>query len=507
MNIAQLMSKRKADKQLSRILETKLTKLSTIDVAGCGCEKKKIRYNFKGKKKLYCKSHQQDGMINVTQDICEAKECTIRALFNEQGLKKGKFCAKHKESTMIDVINKTCEYLGCKTHPIFNSEGQTKGKFCSDHKEANMINVKNKTCEYLGCDKQPTFNDKGETKGKFCADHKDANMIDVLSKTCEFEGCKNVPSFNVEGESNARFCSKHKDANMIDVKSKTCEFEGCKKGPSFNIEGESNARFCSNHKQTNMVNVKHKACEFKECKTRAGYGLPGTSKSRCVKHITDGMISDPKRKCSDLECKSSAHFGITIPLHCETHQEKDEENLCLRVCGNCNALEICNRDGLCFEYCINSELFKRSKHKKELIVKVLLENEIEQKMFSYDKTIDSACTKKRPDIVYDCGTHFVIIEIDENQHRYYDCEEKRILEITQACGMPCIFIRYNPDQFVDNRGIKSKISKSKREKTLVTWVKHSMKQIPSHETEFVRVLYLFYDGHDETNLGYEIVKI
>ena len=65
-----------------------------------------------------------------------------------------------------------------------------------------------------------------------------------------------------------------------------------------------------------------------------------------------------------------------------------------------------------------------------------------------DKIVDSKCNLKRPDIVIDCGTYFLVIEIDENQHTGYkkECEEPRMNMITQSLGMPTFWIRYNPDE-------------------------------------------------------------
>jgi hypothetical protein len=364
-----------------------------------------------------------------------------------------------------------------------------------------------------GCKKSLTrYNYKGENP-LYCEDHKESGMIVVKKKRklCEWTGCETRPVFNLKGEIKAKYCSEHKEINMVDVKHVTCESIGCTKRPNFNLEAETKGQYCLEHKEPNMVDVKNKICTFEECKTRAQFGVPGLQVSRCAKHLISGMIAQPKQRCSNLsvgKCKLFAQYGTILPIHCEEHKTEEEENLCRRTCVKCNSLEICNSDGLCFEYCINSEMFKRSKHKKELRVKCLLESEIKQTMHSYDKSIDTACTKKRPDIVYDCGTHFVIVEIDENQHRYYDCEKNRILEITQSAGLSCIFIRYNPDKFVDNTGSKTAvIANSEREKVLVTWVKHAMRAEPTSDAEFIRVVYLFYDGHDSSAIRLENVEI
>ena len=70
----------------------------------------------------------------------------------------------------------------------------------------------------------------------------------------------------------------------------------------------------------------------------------------------------------------------------------------------------------------------------------------------------------RPDILYDCDTHIVVVECDENQHRNYNweacannkslrhSEDKRMFAISQAYGLPAIFIRWNPDNFRVNWG-------------------------------------------------------
>ena len=73
-----------------------------------------------------------------------------------------------------------------------------------------------------------------------------------------------------------------------------------------------------------------------------------------------------------------------------------------------------------------------------------------------DKIIQDGCSKKRPDIQIDLGYQIIIIEIDENQHKTYDCscENKRLMEISQDYKhRPIIFIRFNPDDYIHN-GVK-----------------------------------------------------
>jgi hypothetical protein len=48
-----------------------------------------------------------------------------------------------------------------------------------------------------------------------------------------------------------------------------------------------------------------------------------------------------------------------------------------------------------------------------------------------------------------------VIELDENQHAHYSCENKRIMEIFQDFGnRPLYVLRINPDHYKDSSGKK-----------------------------------------------------
>jgi len=74
-----------------------------------------------------------------------------------------------------------------------------------------------------------------------------------------------------------------------------------------------------------------------------------------------------------------------------------------------------------------------------------------------DKKIEGGCSKRRPDLLLELGSHIVIVEVDENKHNTYDCscENKRLMEISQDIAhRPISFIRFNPDSYVDENGKK-----------------------------------------------------
>lgn len=60
-----------------------------------------------------------------------------------------------------------------------------------------------------------------------------------------------------------------------------------------------------------------------------------------------------------------------------------------------------------------------------------------------------------PDIRFDCDYYQLIVEVDEHKHRGvdYSCDERRMYDIIAKLGMPCIFIRYNPDSKQSDKNI------------------------------------------------------
>jgi hypothetical protein len=121
-------------------------------------------------------------------------------------------------------------------------------------------------------------------------------------------------------------------------------------------------------------------------------------------------------------------------------------------CPKCNLCPTCQlwqtRGKLC-EYCEPSSKHKKYVKSKEYAVVKFLKEKLPDYEFIHNKSVGAECTETHlfPDIRYDCGTYHLIVEIDEHQHRgaNYDCDKKRMHDIIAKLGLPCIFIRYNPD--------------------------------------------------------------
>jgi len=73
-----------------------------------------------------------------------------------------------------------------------------------------------------------------------------------------------------------------------------------------------------------------------------------------------------------------------------------------------------------------------------------------------DKKVQDGCSRRRPDLLLDMGSHIIIVEIDENKHTDYDCscENKRLMQISQDLQhRPIVFIRFNPDAYTNQDGV------------------------------------------------------
>jgi len=134
-----------------------------------------------------------------------------------------------------------------------------------------------------------------------------------------------------------------------------------------------------------------------------------------------------------------------------------------------------------------------------------------------DRKVYDGCSKRRPDILCDFGTHLIIVEVDENQHNQYEttCENRRMMELSQDVGhRPIVIIRFNPDDYKVNGEKKHscwvinkttglcQVGKTKEKEwlrkltQLKTLIEEQSKVVPQKTISEVR---LFYDSNDNEN--------
>ena len=460
----------------------------------------RANYNIKGEKSKFCVTHKTEDMIDVNNDSCKFKECTNRPSYNIKDSIKGEFCNKHKQINMINIYKKKCYFKGCTKVPHFNIKGMTKGKYCVKHKTSKMYDIFHKTCIYNGCYTRPSYNILGKKTGKYCVKHKTSDMINVIDKKCKYEGCNIRPNYNTKGEKKGKYCISHKHNNMVNVKNKICIYDGCKVQANYNIKGETKCKYCVIHKTSDMIDVKKKTCEYEKCDTGSSYGLPGKKPTRCAKHYIKNMIKNSRKKCIIEKCNEIALYGISKQERCESHKLKDDYNLIEKECKSCNLPEILDHDNLC-RLC-NPKHFKTIRLVKQNEVKHFFDcNDIKYELS--DKIIDKGvCGRERPDFLISLPTHYIVVEVDENQHcstNYKSCEIPRMINISQSLGMPTVFIRYNPDNYKIKK-ILQKTNKNIKLKKLKEWIKY----ISDFDFNDIRTngylscVFLFYNEYDSS---------
>jgi len=127
-----------------------------------------------------------------------------------------------------------------------------------------------------------------------------------------------------------------------------------------------------------------------------------------------------------------------------------------------------------------------------------------------DKKVQDGCSRRRPDLLLDMGSHIIIVEVDENKHTDYDCscENKRLMELSQDLQhRPIVFIRFNPDDYTNQDGILVKscwklnklgvmqITKTKQKEweERIETLKHQIQYWIDNTTEkTIEIIELFY---------------
>ena len=444
-------------------------------------------FGYKDEKATCCVRHKTNDMLNVVDVLC--LDCNKRAMYNLPGKTGGVYCIHHKKDEMVNVKGKRCEFIyhggiPCYTIPIYNKDGELKGRFCIQHKESDMVNVIGKRCEMNGCRFHAQFNLDGEQKGKFCSQHKTDGMIDVRHRRCEYDGCSNAPSYKFEKDTSCRFCATHKLEGMIDGKHQFCIFEGCKIAAGYNVVGSSTPLYCGNHKKDGMVDLKHPLCMESGCDKRPIFNYAGIKNGLyCVSHKKDGMINILSPRCKSTFCDS---FSM-----------KKYDYYCIP----------------CYIHLFPDKPTTRNYKTKEKSVVDFVLSKFENLSWIADKRVQDGCSRRRPDLLLDLGTHILIVEIDENQHTNYDCscDNKRLMEISRDIGhRPLIFIRFNPDEYLDSNNTKIKSCWKPNKQSGVLYVdKNKIKEwnsrlsllqnqvqywIQNKPDKMIEIVQLFYDG-------------
>ncbi len=134
-------------------------------------------------------------------------------------------------------------------------------------------------------------------------------------------------------------------------------------------------------------------------------------------------------------CKECGGRGLCKAPKCETVGNRRYKGHCLR----------------CFVNLFPGEKNARNYKTKETAVATHLKEKFPKVTWVLDKPVKDGCSKRRPDLFLDMGSHVVIVEVDENQHKTYDCtcENRRVMEISKDVShRPVVMVQFNPDGYI-----------------------------------------------------------
>ena len=373
--------------------------------------------------------------VKQNKKICECGKA--QPIYNYPNTKPAICCSKCRKIGMVNVKDKKC--LCGKAIPVYNYESESTPKYCKSCVLPGMIDIMNKN-KLCGCDKKvrATFNLPGEKKAICCSSCKSITMVNVIDRKCNCG--KAQPTYNLPNSKRAICCKACKTDEMIDLKNTDKLCITCKKfRANFNIEGETKGKYCKNCSTDDMYDVIHKQC----------LGQTGVC---------------PLKQRGNLKYKGycSACYSHNFPL----------DELALQI---------------------------RSKT-KEIAVRDFINSKFEG--FQHDEPMWTGacdCTiRRRLDHRKLIGNTLLVIETDERQHISYDenDEEIRYDDLYMAFSGKWIYIRFNPDSFINSDGDRKNPKITDRFNTLEKEINKQIKRIEKEKNkELLEIIYLYYDGH------------
>jgi hypothetical protein len=222
---------------------------------------------------------------------------------------------------------------------------------------------------------------------------------------------------------------------MIDVVHKRCPCGSI--SPNFNMPGQTKGVCCSKCKTDEMIDIVSKRCR---CGKKPVYNVPGGSKGVCCLNCkTDEMI--------DVMNKFCPGYDRPCPVRTQVYRGH-------RYCISCDPDDDRQKRYKMFEEAFFTYIKdKIDVHKREFTV-------------TFDPTETANKFARLDGIVIDDGV-IVCLEVDENGHRNYECDEHRMhlvtAELLQKYPEHAVsWVRVNPTIGAKNEW--SGPSKKKREK-------------------------------------------
>lgn len=203
----------------------------------------------------------------------------------------------------------------------------------------------------------------------------------------------------------------------------------------------------------------------------SAYCKHGRYKARCIECGGSQICEHGRQRYSCIKCseKITCKHGIlkATCTECKNTMGICEHGILKSRCKSCDGSALCKTplcetraikkyQGYCYGCYIqmfpDNQIVRNHKTKERAVADYIREH-FQEYTISFDRRIRDGCSLRKPDIFIDFGEYVLIIEIDENSHRYYDCscENKRLMILFQDTGSrPLVMIRFNPDQYYDH---------------------------------------------------------
>jgi len=395
--------------------------------------------------------------------LCEFENCRKQASYS-YFFQKQERCKDHKE-------DRKPQYRICRcgnANPYFGLPTDKRASCCSKCKSDEMINITDKKCK-CGTNR-PIFGLPTDKRATCCSKCKTDKMIDIKHKRCKCG--KHSPNFGLATDKRPTCCSKCKTNEMIDIVSKKCKCG--KHRPHFGLPSDTKATCCSKCKTDEMVNIIDKKCK---CGNIPKFGYKNDKQATCCsKCKTDEMINIKHKRCKN--CADWPDFQFA---------NKKYKNYCARCFQR-----LFPKDPLTFQI--------RSKT-KEIAVRDYINTIFDG--FQHDKSLFTGncdCThRRRIDHRKLIGNTLLCIETDEKQHKRYDKkdEKDRYEDLYMVFSGKWIFIRFNPDKYINKKGVRKNPIIARRLFRLKEEIEKQIKRIQNEENkELVEISYLYYDRFD-----------
>ena len=332
-------------------------------------------------------------------------------------------------------MTRYCTHEGCSTIACYGDPKTKKKTHCAKHKPEGYVDLKNKLCEHEGCSTIASFGDPMTKKITHCAKHKLEGYVNLQNKRCEHEGCSTLACYGDPKTKKRTHCAKHKPEGYVDLQNKRCEHEGCSTQANYGDPETKKKTHCVKHKPEGYVDLRNKLCEHEGCSTLANYGDPETKKmTHCAKHKLEGYV--------DLRSK------LCVAEHgCTTRSNPEYDWYCTHCFRNLFPHDPRTRN-------------IRAKTREIAVRDFLVERYGDA--FVHNQTLFTSCDcdhRRGVDFRRIIGGTMLAVEVDERQHdtrSYRDDAEARYNDLAVAFGGKWVFIRFNPDSYIDAKGQRIK---------------------------------------------------